>query len=138
MAIEDSVSLIAIIILYSPAVFTLNFCCNFIVSCFYPPFWRPKGCKRHSTEKISRFLLCSRIFAYENIPRSSFACRQLSLDSRGLHKFGRALRVRKLAHLFRAYRRTLPVILTVLYFFEVTVAVLNAKQLLTKVKNYGN
>jgi hypothetical protein len=48
------------------------------------------------------------------------------------------LRVRKLAHLFRAYQRTLPVILTVLYFFEVTVAVLNAKQLLTKVKNYGN
>ena len=80
MSIEDSVSLIAIIILYSPAVFTLNFCCNFIVSCFYPPFWRPKGCKssaseynasllvdckraqptlfkRHSTDKISRIAL---------------------------------------------------------------------------------
>ena len=106
--------------LYSTAVFSLNLCCNFIGLCFYPPFWRPKGCKssaseynasllvdckraqptlfkRHSTEKISHSLLCSRLFAYENIPRSSFACRQLSpqKDYAGVCKFRRTKCVKK-------------------------------------------
>ena len=90
MGIEGKCSSISF--LYSTVVFTLNLYCNFIGSCFYPPFWRPKGCKRHSTEKISHSLLCSRIFAYENIPRSSFACRQLfpQKDYAGVCKFSRA------------------------------------------------
>ena len=52
--------------------------------------FRGKSNKRHSTDKISRHSLCSRIFGNENIPRSAAPCRQLPLDSRGMCKFGRA------------------------------------------------
>ena len=78
MGIEGKCSSISF--LYSMVVFSLNLCCNFIGLCFYPPFWRPKGCKssaseynasllvdckraqptlfkRHSTDKISHSLI---------------------------------------------------------------------------------
>ena len=38
----------------------------------------------------------------ENILRSAFACRQLSLDSRGMRKFGRAYSASENLHLFSA------------------------------------
>ena len=73
------------------AVFTLN-----LLLLIYRPlflsllFVAQKVTKRHSTDKISRHSLCSRIFGNENIPRSAAPCRQLPLDSRGMCKFGRA------------------------------------------------
>ena len=63
----------------------------------------------------------------ENIPRSSFACRQLSLDSRGMRKFGHAYSASENLHLFSA-----PLCGRCLWFwqrcifFEVTVAIIIA------------
>ena len=98
----------------------LIFYCNFMGSCFYPPFWRPKGCKRHSAEQnqLSQPLLtnfrwtkiclqrtsATLVVSVNKFPltrlhelclRSSFTCRQLTLDSRGSAKFGRASMARQ-------------------------------------------
>ena len=61
-----------------------------------------------------------RNFAKQNILRSAFVCRQLSLESHGSVKFGHTLCVRKFASLFRVFLQPLPVILTVLYFWEIS------------------
>ena len=45
---------------------------------------------------------CSRIFARENILRLGVTCRQLSLDSRGMRKFGHAYGASENLHLFSA------------------------------------
>ena len=75
------------------AVFTLN-----LLLLIYRPlflsllFVAQKVTKRHSADKISHSLLGSQIFASENVPRSSLACRQLSpqKDYAGVCKFSRA------------------------------------------------
>ena len=127
MGIEGKCSSISFCIVWQSL--PLIFGCNFTGHCFYPPFWRPKGCKssaseynasllvdckraqptlfkRHSTDKISHSLLGSQIFASENIPRSSLACRQLSPQKNyaGVCKFSRATARQKNFHtLFRAF-----------------------------------
>ena len=59
MGIEDKCSSISF--LYSMVVFSLNLCCNFIGLCFYPPFWRPKGCKSSASEYNASLLVdCKR------------------------------------------------------------------------------
>ena len=104
-------------------------------------FVAQKVAKRHSTDKIiafselrlRSFTICKlslhsthlhelslssllRNFAKQNILRSAFVCRQLSLERHGSVKFGHTLCARKFASLFRVFLRPLPVILTVLYF----------------------
>ena len=104
------------------AVFTIILLLQFYWSFFLSLlFVAQKVTKRHSTDKISYSLLGSRIFASENIPRSSIACRQLSpqKDYAGVCKFSSVRRAKKLTHSYpRLLLRPLPVILTVLYFFE--------------------
>ena len=122
MGIEDYLS--SILYLYSTVVFTLNL----LLQCYWQfalslLFVAQKVTKRHSTDKISHSLLGSRIFASENIPRSSFACRQLfpQKDYAGVCKFSRTKCVKKTFTLFSApFLRSLPVILTTLYLLKVT------------------
>jgi hypothetical protein len=91
LLIEESIAIIWCLLLYSPVVFTLNHLLQSESQSFLSfLFGAQKGTKRHSTDKISRHSLCSRIFLNENIPRSAAPCRQLPLDSRGMCKFGRA------------------------------------------------
>ena len=115
-------------------------------------FVAQKVAKRHSTDKIIAFselrlrsfticklqacivltctnfhpLLCSGILVNQNILRSAFVCRQLSLESHGSVKFGHTLCVRKFASLFRVFLQPLPVILTVLYFWKISFAMVIA------------
>ena len=119
MGIEGKCSSISF--LYSTAVFTFNLCCNFIGICFYPPFWRPKGCKRRSTDKISRSALLLTNFRKRKYPSAG---RYLSATFpterlRGSVKVKpRIRRAKKTFTLLSApFLRPLPVILTVLYFF---------------------
>ena len=79
--------------------FFLNLCCNFIGLCFYPPFWRPKGCKSSASEYNASLLVdCKRA--------------QPTLFKR--HSTDKIIAFGELR------LRSLPVILTVLYLREVT------------------
>jgi len=59
------------------------------------PFGAQKGAKGTAQTKSVSRSSAHEFSPGENIPRSSFACRQLSLDSRGMRKFGRALTARQ-------------------------------------------
>ena len=76
-----------------------------------------KKAQHRQNQSLSSLL---RNFAKQNILRSAFVCRQLSLESHGSVKFGHTSCVRKLASLFLVFLQPLPVILTVLYFYEIT------------------
>ena len=102
--------------LYSTVVFTLNLCYKFIGSCFCLTLLAPKRVQkaqrrqnavtRSSAHEFSlgeniafgelrlrSLIIASKLAFYSlarTLSRSSFACRQLSLDSRGMRKFGRA------------------------------------------------
>ena len=77
MGIEGKYSSISFCIVWQ--FLPLIICCKFTGFCFYPPFWRPKGCKRHSTDKISHSLLGSQIFASENIAFGELRLRSLQV-----------------------------------------------------------
>ena len=130
--------------LYSPAVFTLNFLLLTYEQFFsISPFWRPKGCKRHSAEKNQ--LLAPRLTNFRKrkycLRRTSAAlaynCKQACILLAGTNFASFVVRlpspflckswerqvwphlrcVRKLATLFRALLQPAPVIFTALYFF---------------------
>ena len=91
-----------------------------------PTFCRPKSSKKAQHRQNQSLSSLLRNFAKQNILRSSLACRQLSLESHGSVKFGHTSCVRKFASLFRVFLQPLPVILTVLYFVEITFAMVIA------------
>ena len=93
---------------------------NFLAVVSIPTFCRTKSNKKAQHRQNQSLSSLLRNFAKQNILRSAFVCRQLSLERHGSVKFGHTLCVRKFASLFRVFLQPLPVILTVLYFYEIT------------------
>ena len=121
----------------------LIFCCLLMSSFSISPFWRPKGCKRHSAEKNQ--LLAPRLTNFRKrkycLRRTSAAlaynCKQACILLAGTNFASFVVRlpapflcksrerqvwphlrcVRKLATLFRDLLQPAPVIFTALYFF---------------------
>ena len=116
MGIEDYVTLISRILLYSAVVFTLNPLLQFYRQLFLFTLLAPKRVQKAQRRTKSVVTTFAHEFSLcENIPRSVAPCRQLTLDSRGSVKFGHAYSASENIHtLFRASLQPLPVILTAL------------------------